>query len=253
MFEREEPLEAAKDWAAIADLDVAIWVDGVGQPAGRAPAAASDAVRTMAYETYVQEKPYGDTVVLDPPALGRLGEIRVPVLVIVGELDVSATAQAADLLDGGRPGRPPDRPPGRRPHAEPRAAGVVHRDAARVPRGGRRGLTLAGRSGPSRSRRPRSRRAGSRSGSRAAPRGVCERYCGYFARSAAIAGGVPRRAGVDDLRPALDADPAEAGPVLVPVVHQQRDRRPLDDVPDAGQVHRVRRALGLVVDRRSRA
>ncbi len=104
LFEREEPLAAAKDWAAIADLDVAIWVDGVGQPAGRAPAAASDAVRTMAYATYVQEKPYGDTVLLDPPAIGRLGEIRVPVLVIVGKLDVSATAQAADLLMAAVPG-----------------------------------------------------------------------------------------------------------------------------------------------------
>ena len=54
-------------------LDVAMWVDGIGQPEGRAPAAAREAVRRMAYETYVQEKPYGDTIVLDPPAIGRLG------------------------------------------------------------------------------------------------------------------------------------------------------------------------------------
>ena len=51
----------AKDWEALAAFDVAMWVDGIGQPEGRAPAAARDAVRRMAYETYVQEKPYGDT------------------------------------------------------------------------------------------------------------------------------------------------------------------------------------------------
>ncbi len=97
-FDRAEALETAKDWAAAADNDVAIWVDGIGQPAGRAPAAARDAIRRMAYDTYVQEKPYGDTVVLDPPAIGRLGEIRVPLLVIIGLLDESPTVVNAGVL-----------------------------------------------------------------------------------------------------------------------------------------------------------
>lgn len=100
-FERGEALEAAKDWAALADLDVEIWVDGIGQPAGRAPAAVRDLVRRMAYDTYVQEKPYGDTVVLDPPAAARLGELRVPLLAVVGLLDIAATAKVADVLVAG--------------------------------------------------------------------------------------------------------------------------------------------------------
>jgi pimeloyl-ACP methyl ester carboxylesterase len=104
MFARQEALEATKDWAAVADLDVAIWMDGVGQPAGRAPAAASDLIRRLAYETYIQEKPYGDPVVLDPPAAGRLAEIRVPVLAIIGELDVAATARGGDLIVAAIPG-----------------------------------------------------------------------------------------------------------------------------------------------------
>lgn len=103
-FARGEALEAAKDWAALADLDVEIWVDGIGQPAGRAPAAVRDLVRRMTYETYVQEKPYGDPVVLDPPAAARLGEIRAPLLAIVGLLDITATATVADLLVAGVPG-----------------------------------------------------------------------------------------------------------------------------------------------------
>lgn len=97
-FARGEALETAKDWAALADLDVEIWMDGIGQPAGRAPAAAREALRTMTYETYVQEKPYGDPVQLDPPAAGRLGELAMPVLVITGLLDESGTIQSGRLL-----------------------------------------------------------------------------------------------------------------------------------------------------------
>jgi pimeloyl-ACP methyl ester carboxylesterase len=103
-FERSEALEEAKDWAAAADLDVELWIDGIGQPAGRAPAAEREAVRRMAYETYVQEKPYGDTILLDPPAIGRLGDIRVPVLVICGLLDESSTVAAAGVVAESVPG-----------------------------------------------------------------------------------------------------------------------------------------------------
>jgi pimeloyl-ACP methyl ester carboxylesterase len=104
VFERSEALEAAKDWAALADLDVGTWVDGIGQPAGRAPAAVRELVRRMTFETYVQEKPYGDPIVLDPPAATRLGELRVPLLAIAGLLDIAATAALAGALVAGVPG-----------------------------------------------------------------------------------------------------------------------------------------------------
>jgi pimeloyl-ACP methyl ester carboxylesterase len=103
-FERAEALEEAGDWAAVADNDVAIWVDGIGQPAGRAPEAARELVRTMAYETYVQKKAYGDPVPLDPPAAQRLHELRGPLLAIVGTFDESATAVNADRLVAAVPG-----------------------------------------------------------------------------------------------------------------------------------------------------
>ena len=51
--------------------------------------------------TYLQEKPYGDTVLLDPPAAGRLAEIGVPLLAIVGGLDTAATATTAGILANG--------------------------------------------------------------------------------------------------------------------------------------------------------
>ncbi|HEY6569644.1 MAG TPA: alpha/beta fold hydrolase, partial [Candidatus Limnocylindrales bacterium] len=38
--EQEEAISEAKDWEAMSAFDVALWVDGIGQPEGRAPAAA---------------------------------------------------------------------------------------------------------------------------------------------------------------------------------------------------------------------
>jgi len=98
---RDEALFEAKDWEAVADLDVARWVDGPGQPAGRAPEAIRAFVRQMDLETLVAEEPTGQPIALDPPAAGRLAEIAVPVMAIVGLLDGSSTAQAADVLVAG--------------------------------------------------------------------------------------------------------------------------------------------------------
>ena len=99
--EREEALYEAHDWAGQADLDVEIWVDGVGQPAGRAPESVRRLVRQMCLDTSLQEKVEGRPIRLDPPAVGRLGEIRVPLLAIVGELDLPSVAIAAGaLVDG---------------------------------------------------------------------------------------------------------------------------------------------------------
>ncbi len=100
---REEALESARNWAGLANFDVELWVDGIGQPAGRAPAPVRSLVRRMTYETYVQEKVYGDPVELEPPAAARLGELEVPVLAIVGTLDLPAVASAADHLAANAP------------------------------------------------------------------------------------------------------------------------------------------------------
>ncbi len=141
--EREEALYEARDWAGQADLDIEIWVDGIGQPAGRAPESVRRLVRQMCLDTSLQEKVEGRPIPLDPPAVGRLGEIRCAV---AGHRGRAGPALGRDRRR--RPGRggrrrTPDRCPGRRPPAEPRAARVVHRDAAGVP--GRDRLTLTRR------------------------------------------------------------------------------------------------------------
>ena len=45
-------------------------------------------------------------------------------------------------------------------------------------------------------------------------------------------------------------EPRQARPVLVPPVDEERDRGPLEDVPDAGELADVVDALGFVVERR---
>jgi pimeloyl-ACP methyl ester carboxylesterase len=101
--EREEALAEAKDFAGLAAFDVEIWIDGRDRPDGHGPPAVRDLVRRMTYETYVQEKPYGDPVQLNPPAAARLGELRVPVLAIVGRFDMPGPAAQATLLQAGAP------------------------------------------------------------------------------------------------------------------------------------------------------
>jgi len=99
--QREEALAEAKDFAGLAALDVELWIDGRGRPDGRGPEAVRELVRTMTYDTYVQEKAYGDPIQLDPPAAGRLAEVRVPVLAIVGAFDRPGPALQAERLEAG--------------------------------------------------------------------------------------------------------------------------------------------------------
>jgi pimeloyl-ACP methyl ester carboxylesterase len=101
--ERDEALSAARDFSGLADFDVEVWVDGRGRPGGRGPEGVRDLVRRMTYETYVQDKPYGDPIQLDPPAAGRLGELRVPVLAIVGTYDQPGPGRHAAVLEQGAP------------------------------------------------------------------------------------------------------------------------------------------------------
>lgn len=83
---------------AIVAHDLAVWVDGVGQPAGRAPTAIRDAV--AAWDRAIAEpgRVFGTPIRLDPTALERLDSFSRLVLVVSGALDVSDTRAAGELL-----------------------------------------------------------------------------------------------------------------------------------------------------------
>lgn len=107
LWEAMEAAEAAGEHERVATLDVRLWVDGPLQPAGRAAEAVRQKVYAMAlnnYQAHAHLEAAGLAAQpLAPPALGRLGEVRAPVLAIVGELDPAATAAAAAVLAAGVP------------------------------------------------------------------------------------------------------------------------------------------------------
>ncbi|MCV0402470.1 MAG: alpha/beta hydrolase [Chloroflexi bacterium] len=103
VFEPAEAMEAAKDWEALAEWETAFWADGYGQPQDRVPDVRRR-VHEWVLTTYQAEKEEGDPQPLDPPAAGRLDELRVPLLVMLGRLDDPGTTDAMRHLASAVPG-----------------------------------------------------------------------------------------------------------------------------------------------------
>ncbi len=105
LFDEMERLESADpiDPDAVADIDVRVWVDGPGQPEGRAPSWIREAVRAWDRPLYVADHVGGRPVRLTPPADARLGDLRCPVLAIAGALDFTDVAVTARRLAAGAP------------------------------------------------------------------------------------------------------------------------------------------------------
>lgn len=100
-FEEMEEAESQEDWERVADLDVRVWVDGFGRPGGQGEQRVREKVRQMCIENYRRPYGSGQPIVLQPPAAGRLAEIGVPVLVLVGEFDTSGAHAMADVYAQG--------------------------------------------------------------------------------------------------------------------------------------------------------
>lgn len=99
IFEAADAAELAGDVETLLDLEVRIWVDGVGQPTTRVPARIREAVRDMNRPLLDPKRAMGSPIPLGSSANDRLGEIEVPVLAVVGALDVSDTRAAAARLE----------------------------------------------------------------------------------------------------------------------------------------------------------
>jgi pimeloyl-ACP methyl ester carboxylesterase len=99
LWDEYERRYEAKDWAWITETETDFWVDGPRQPRGRVPAAIRDRVHGWIAEGY-RDHSDEDLMVepLDPPAAGRLGEIQVPTLVMVGDLDENSTIESCRKL-----------------------------------------------------------------------------------------------------------------------------------------------------------
>jgi len=103
LFDAESKAEEDGDPDLAAELDVQIWVDGVGQPKTRPSADVREAVKRMDRELLEPGREFGENTRLQPLANDRLGEVHVPVLAIIGQLDTSGTRAAARRLAEGSP------------------------------------------------------------------------------------------------------------------------------------------------------
>jgi 3-oxoadipate enol-lactonase len=105
VFEEGEALESAEeiDVDALVDLEMRVWLDGIGQPETRLPAAIRERFREMDAAIYAPVRVTGRPIVLEPTAGARLADLRCPVLAIAGALDVSDVAQTARHLEANAP------------------------------------------------------------------------------------------------------------------------------------------------------
>jgi 3-oxoadipate enol-lactonase len=87
MFAAAEAAYERQDWPALAELDARIWADGLAQPAGRCRADVREKIVAMCLANYLRRAPEVTAIPLEPPAAQRLGEIRVPTLIVLGDLD----------------------------------------------------------------------------------------------------------------------------------------------------------------------
>jgi pimeloyl-ACP methyl ester carboxylesterase len=94
IFEQPEAMLEAKDWEGISAWETAWWVDGPGQPTDRADPQLRARVHDWTVTNYRAEKEEGQPQPLDPPAITRLGELRAPLLVMVGTLDDPGTQES---------------------------------------------------------------------------------------------------------------------------------------------------------------
>ncbi len=84
-----------------AEIDIKTWVAGPRRDPEQIDAALRQRVRDMALQSYATPPDLGEEQPLDPPATGRLREVRVPTLIIVGDEDVPDIFTITNLLESG--------------------------------------------------------------------------------------------------------------------------------------------------------
>jgi len=99
------------DFKRASELQVQIWFDGPGRDpatldphrlAARAEAAAMNRICVDRNTFFIADSSPLDP--LDPPAIKRLAEVRVPTLVVSGVLDYGENCRASRILSNGIPG-----------------------------------------------------------------------------------------------------------------------------------------------------
>jgi len=105
-FAKMDELHEAQRWDELCELEIQAFVDGIGQPPDRVPLALRERIYAMNFNNFMRRgfdgKPAAQQ--LKPPAAGRLHEIHVPTLVMIGDLDPSGSIASAQYLAEHIPG-----------------------------------------------------------------------------------------------------------------------------------------------------
>jgi 3-oxoadipate enol-lactonase len=103
--EEEERLLELGDLDAASELNVRMWVDGPHRGPDQVDPSVRDRVRMMQRLAFTIPEPEGAALIrLDPPAIGRLAEVRSRTLVVVGDLDIDEKVAMAKRVASEIPG-----------------------------------------------------------------------------------------------------------------------------------------------------
>jgi len=94
----------AGDLALVVELELQIWVDGVGRTPDAVDPGVRERVRAMNALAISRDAESVEPIPLEPPAAARLAYIHTPTLILVGDRDVADIQTIAALLAAGIPG-----------------------------------------------------------------------------------------------------------------------------------------------------
>jgi pimeloyl-ACP methyl ester carboxylesterase len=84
-----------------AEIELKTWVAGPRRSLDRIDAGLRRRVREMILQNYANSPELGEPLPFEPPAIGRLQDVRAPTLVIIGDEDVPDELAIADRLAAG--------------------------------------------------------------------------------------------------------------------------------------------------------
>jgi 3-oxoadipate enol-lactonase len=106
LWEQVDELAGKGNLDGANEIELRMWVDGMRRTPDQVDPAVRALVREMNLASFTRDEEHkqGQSQPLQPPAYGRLGEIQVPTLVIVGADDQPLIVQTADILASQIPG-----------------------------------------------------------------------------------------------------------------------------------------------------
>jgi pimeloyl-ACP methyl ester carboxylesterase len=80
------------------ELSIQLWTDGASRAPAQVNPAARERIRSMTARLFARPEVEATQHRVEPPAAGRLAELRAPTLAIVGDQDVQPIQDIADLV-----------------------------------------------------------------------------------------------------------------------------------------------------------